>query len=302
VACSTLALGLGFAVAVTTVVAEPASAPAATRAPSTRHAADVPLETIVVEGDRDAIRREAEAFVANIVADAWKPLARWRRPLCPLIAGMTPGQGEWVLLRLSEIARATKVPLGRRDCRANLYVVLTAEPDRLVRLWRERDPGMFGDAPPAEIERFLTSSRPVRVWYTTERTSPEGVRLDRGERLQGGGLIVRHVQGWRLEWNVVTDIAQAIVVVDTMRTAQLRLSQLADFVALVGMAEIDLNARIGSAPTILRLFEPRSDLERPPGGLSSWDTAFLRGLYGTTRESTLQRQQVTREVVEEASR
>lgn len=198
--------------------------------------AAVRLETVIVEGRREAIWREAEVFVSSIVPDPWKPLARWRRPLCPLVAGATREQAEWMLLRLSEIARDSAVPLGRKDCKANQFVVLTHQPDLLLQRWRKRDPGMFGDAPPVRIERFLTGPRPARVWYTTERSTPAGLRLEGGERQHGGGLIVRDVNAWRLEWNVVPDIVQAVLVVDTTRTVQLRLRQLTDYVALVGMA------------------------------------------------------------------
>jgi hypothetical protein len=265
-------------------------------------AAAARLETIIVEGRREAIRREAEVFVSSIVADPWEPLARWRRPLCPLVAGATGEQAEWMLLRLSEIARTAAVPLGRKDCRANLYVVLTDQPDLLLQRWRKRNPTMFGDAPPARIKRFLSSSRPVRVWYTKERSTPEGARREGGERIEGGGLIVRDVNPWRLNRTVVPDIVQAIVVVDATQMARLRVAQLADYVALVGMAEIDLDGPFGSTPTIMKLFESSSAADNLPGGLSPWDSAFLAGLYGTDPASTLQLRQITQKVAEEASR
>jgi hypothetical protein len=110
------------------------------------------------------------------------------------------------------------------------------------------------------------------------------------------------VNPWRLKRTVVPDIVQAFVVVDMTQMARLRVAQLADYVALVGMAEIDLDGPFGITPTILKLFEPSSAADSLPGGLSPWDSAFLAGLYGTDPASTLQLRQITQKVAEEASR
>ena len=64
---------------------------------------------------------------------------------------------------------------------------------------------------------------------------------------------------------------------------------------MVGLAEIQLNADIADAPSILRLFSPSE--EPKPAGLSDWDIAFLKGLYHTGQEYKLQRSAITQRMV-----
>jgi len=55
------------------------------------------------------------------------------------------------------------------------------------------------------------------------------------------------------------------------------------------MTEIDLDAPLGTAPTILQLFTARAAGEAPPPGLTSWDTSFLKALYTTPQDAVAQR-------------
>ena len=76
-----------------------------------------------------------------------------------------------------------------------------------------------------------------------------------------------------------------IIVVDSRRTTDLDIGQLADYVAMVGLARVRADADSGEAPSILSLFgkpDPR------PQGLSPWDQSFLHSLYTTNQSSALQ--------------
>jgi len=69
----------------------------------------------------------------------------------------------------------------------------------------------------------------------------------------------------------------------------LQIGQIADYVTMVSLAEPDLDAPLGTAPTILRLFAALPPGEDRPAGLSPWDAAFLKALYGTTLSLITQR-------------
>jgi hypothetical protein len=56
-------------------------------------------------------------------------------------------------------------------------------------------------------------------------------------------------------------------------------------------------ARLGDAPTILKLFDGAS--EAAPAGLTDWDRAFLKSLYATEQISKQQRGQIARHMVRE---
>jgi hypothetical protein len=75
-----------------------------------------------------------------------------------------------------------------------------------------------------------------------------------------------------------------IILVDGRRAARLNIGQLADYITMVGLAQIRADANTGTAPTILKVF----DSPEAPAGLSAWDESFLRGLYTTKQSSIMQ--------------
>jgi hypothetical protein len=101
----------------------------------------------------------------------------------------------------------------------------------------------------------------------------------------------------RIVSNAVRTFSSVIVAVDGSRTKGVNLNQLADYAAMVGLAEIQLDADVGTSPTILRLFSD-SD-EAKPTGLSAWDSAFLKALYHTSQKTNRQRSAITQSMVQD---
>jgi hypothetical protein len=270
---------------------------------------------VTVEAQRRKLEHRLSEFISHATARVsdHESLARWNRPICPLVAGLPEGQGEFVLGRLSEIARTAGAPLGATDCRPNLYVLVSSEPTRLLKAWRKRNPYLFGPinrrdlrhAMPAEVNRFLQSDRPVRVWYTTNADWPGDTNpYDDIADLQGGyDKADMRVGGSsaRLVWDVLLDLSSVIVVVDPRKTNSLTLSQLADYVAMVSFTQINLDADVSTAPTILRLFSTSAAAGGTPVGLSSWDRGFLKGLYHTDQASRTQHFAIARRAMSDIS-
>jgi hypothetical protein len=105
-----------------------------------------PLDTVTVEGQRERkqVEREVNEFVfAVAVRSLHDSLSRWNTPICPLVAGLPKEQGEFVLARLSQIATEAKAPLAGEHCKANFYLIVTPQPEVLLRKWQARDPRMF---------------------------------------------------------------------------------------------------------------------------------------------------------------
>lgn len=63
-----------------------------------------------------------------------------------LTTGLSKDQGEFVLARISSIARTAGVPLDSQKCNANLLVIVTIQPDRQVKTCVRVDPTRFADA------------------------------------------------------------------------------------------------------------------------------------------------------------
>jgi hypothetical protein len=243
------------------------------------------LDSITVETarDRKALERQVNAFVRGIsVAPREQSLANWQSqvPICPLVAGLSREDGEYMLARLSKIAASAGAPLAPEHCKPNFFVIVTSQADALVKAWSKRDTTMFGGSGGTAIHKFLNSTVPVRAWYNAELYNSDGTRV--------GSVSVDDLNtprytfvfnASRIDFNDVRNLESVIVVVDAVHAKGITFGQLAAYVAMVGLAEIRPDARASDAPaSILQLF---SNAGKPPPGLSAWDEAFLKALYHT---------------------
>jgi hypothetical protein len=266
----------------------PARPPGQTLPPAADTKANV--NAITVESRRETLQRQVSEFVTSItVQTPDASLARWRIAICPLVSGLPPVQGDFIVSRLSEVAKSSSAPdVVPQKCSTNFYVVVTPQPDALLKKWRVRDPKLFGDTGQAKINTFLNSTRPIRVWYNADMDTADG------KALTGGGpsvLTNTRAKLSRLEWDEIKDLTSVIVVVDTSRLKDINAGQLADYVVMVGLAEIHLEADVGLAPTILRLFAAKDDAPKPQE-LTNWDESFLKSLYVTPQKDRSQLLQI----------
>jgi len=259
-----------------------------------------PLPEVTVEATRAAFAHRVDAFVRAITRNPGfsdeESLVRWRTPICLLAAGLAIEDVKYLTARLSQISSSVGVPLARLPCQPNFVIVATPEPERVLDAWYARDSRLFGNAPPARIREFLETSRsrPVRVWYNINLGRKSGVRnghfIPSDQRAESSPFI----------GNAVFDISSVFAIIDTNRTEHTTLDQLAGYLAIAGLTNIDLDAELGSAPSILRLFA--SPGENQPSDLSGWDAAFLRALYASNQASRAQRVEIAERVARDILR
>lgn len=259
---------------------------------------DTRLPKVTIEAARvQALRRKVHRFVAAVVVRPWdETLLRWNAPVCPLVAGLPKAFGEFILRRISRAALDARAPLAGKACRPNLYVVATGEPDLFLKKWWARNPRMYdrrhGLLP---LRSFLESSRPVRVWYNGALGCGSGAPAP-----GGSSLSIASVEGTspssnfapgapscadgidtHLSYADTESLSSAIIVIDLRRLKQTNIGQLADYIALVGLADVRLDADPNAAPSILRLFTAHASA---PPGLTRWDRALLYSLYNTRQQ------------------
>jgi hypothetical protein len=265
--------------------------------------------TVQAQRERALLEHQVGHFVSAISAAPFhESLARWSTPICPLVAGLPREHGEFVLTRVSRIAADAGVPLAPEKCRGNFYVVVTADPDALLKAWIKRDISMFGDAGGTKIRAFLNSSRPVRVWYNADLGTADGLPLTANDGsaqvatgpAMGGGPLAgvptnEHALGFRLKHDEVRGLSSVIVLIDSRRARGVSFGQLADYVALIGLAELRLDANVGDAPTMLHLFSASG--QAPPPELSPWDHYFLKALYHTEQSDVMQLSEIKISIV-----
>ena len=261
-----------------------------TRAPSVTE--PPPLPQAAAEEDEATLERRVGAFVRAITRNPGCPgdsLVRWNTPICLLVAGLTAEDAESCRTDLSQISVL-------RGCAARSGA-LSAE------LHRRRDlraGSMFSMSGTREINgssamrlqrRFAnfsrsSQSRPVRVWYNIDWGRKSGTRnghfVPSNARAESSAFV----------GNAIFDFLSIFAIIDTHRTEHTALDQLADYVAMAGLTNVDLDADFGDAPSILRLFAPSA--EKQPSGLSRWDTAFLKALYQSDQTSRARRFEIDR--------
>jgi len=253
------------------------------------------IDTVEVTARRESLRKTVASFVANITRADGESVARWRQPICPWIAGAAPEQAKFIKSRVGEISRSVGVRVNASaKCKLNLLVFLTTEPGKLQALLRERSPRTFGTASSREAAEFFDTTRPVRIWRNSLVVNAAGDSpiTDTNKPPQ------YRLKDSRILSSVAEDIAVVIVVVDTNATGAATFGQLADYVTMVALAKVDMNAELGNSPTILRLFANDSR-ENIPRRMTDWDHAFLKALYGMRAQFQQQRNAIATRMVQD---
>lgn len=258
------------------------------------------LGTVTIQA-RQELERQAHRFVTSVIAQPrGASLERWNEPICPLVAGLPRMLDEYIEGHIAEIAGAANAPVAGKPCRANFFVIATYQPDLFLQKLREKAPWVYDTRNGAGgVERFMHSRRPVRVWLNSNlHCRVNGISGGKSADLMilsetgGGGRQVDTTSPYycsggdsRLRYASVNAIFSAFIVVDMQRMKRISTRELADYAAMIGLADVRQDADTGGVPTILGLFRQPED---PPQGLTAWDQALLHSLYNTTQSSVLQ--------------
>ncbi len=252
------------------------------------------LQEVTVTAQRANLAKRITAFVSKITGPPFEGgLPLWGQPVCPLVSGLSQEQGEFIVGRISEIARAGGVPLAGEECHPSLYVLVNRQPQELLKAMAKHDFGFtFGictepmDGTPIMpshivIDEFISKPGPVRVLYRDTPTGPYGVRPTVSAAKFGPMTYSGDTWAGGSSWYVF----RVFVIVDGSQLKGVTLGQLADYAALVGLTEIKPADGLADAPTILQLF---NGTQTAPAGMTEWDRAFLKSLYTTPQHTPSQ--------------
>lgn len=259
--------------------------PAQAAAPVPQEPPAVALEEVVVEGRRlEELTRE---FVDEVSAPPRnRGLARWRGGVCVGVTGIRSDIAQPLADHVSRVAMEYGLRPGDPGCGANILIVFAEDGQSLSEAMVERrrrvfDLGVGGlDRGDAALDDFRFSDRPVRWWHVSVPTNAEtgevGIRLPGEEQpplITGEGLVNKG------RW-LRDDLNKVIVVVDGERVDGIGLPQLADYISLVALAQVDPEGDTSRFSTILNLFDDPDDSP----GLTGWDRAYLDALYSGPSE------------------
>jgi hypothetical protein len=230
--------------------------------------------TVEAERHREELEKKVHAFITSLMVNHhadWSN-SRWTVPVCPMAMGLPADEAEFITAHMADAARAAGATLDGAKCSPNLVVFFTRDTDALLKEWLARSPALADDGHGlGPLHHFMKPPRPVRVLYHAH-------------------FFFRGIRG-RLRYSAIRSLDAVVVLVDVNRLGNTNFRQLADYLSLVSLAEIDFDRQHGDTPTVLNLF---SNPEGPAReGMSPWDRAFLTSLYSTNLDDQLQNVEMT---------
>lgn len=242
----------------------------------------VDLGDLVVDGRRlDEVTRE---FVREVGAPArGRGLARWRNGVCVGVANLQNDAAQYIVDRVSTVAEDLGLRAGEPGCEPSVLIIAVTEPNEFTRRFVEMRPRLFlvggggMDLGRSGLEKFKTNDQPIRWW-----TVSVPANADTGEiatRLPGEQAPTVSTLASRLTTSVVDDTRRVFVILDVDKTGAVSIEQLADYVAMVVLAQVDPQADTSRYATVLNVFKDPNQT----AGLTDWDRAYLEGLYDAAR-------------------
>lgn len=241
-------------------------------------------------------KEAAEAFVRSVAAPIGdRDLALWREPICVGVANLQADVSQAIADRVSDWADSLGLAVDGPGCRPNIFITATQDGKLAARQLvaarrQEFVTGVGGsDRGRAALDRFQRSDRLVRWWHVSlavdERTGNPIRRMPgqppvdwtgrRLSRVTDFGVNAMMTSPSRLTRSGRDDFQQVMVILDIDAFENASLGQIADYIAMVALAQIDPEAQ-PTYPSILSLFDGAAD---QPEMLTRWDQAFLLGLY-----------------------
>lgn len=253
----------------------------------------VRLEDVTVEGRR--LEDTAREFVGEVAAPArGRNIARWEGGICVGVANLQPEAAQVIADRISDVARGLGLKAGEPGCAPSVIIVATPNAKAFTPQFVAKRPALFRvggsgmDRGANALREFEDSEAPVRWWHVSapvdSNTGQIAVRIPGNENCASDGdtpcvPIINRFAASRLSTQIVDDLKRAFIIIDIDKIQGVNINALSDYLAMVTLAQVDPEGDTRSYSTVLNLFN------NPQGeqGLTSWDEAYLTGLYQAQR-------------------
>jgi hypothetical protein len=258
------------------------------------------VEEVVVRGRRmseidEGLRIFVKDFIGEVVAKPpGRGYARWNRRVCIGVSNLQTDAAQYVVDRISKLAVEVGLNVGEPGCNPNVVVLFSTNAAFVASYMVENEPRMFRPAglgnndmslSRAALDAFVASERAVRWWHVSmpvdARTGNPAIAIP------GLGYPNVAVAGpSRIHDGVRDDLLQVIIIVDATKLAGTTWQQLADYLAVISLAQVDPDANPAAFDSILNLFSN----PRAYSGLTDWDKAYVRALYEFDQERNVRLQ------------
>jgi hypothetical protein len=252
------------------------------------------IEEVVVRGQRmseidDGLRIFIQDFIGEVVrTPPGRGYARWNRRLCVGVSNLQADAAQYIVDRISLLAVDVGLEIGEPGCIPNVIVIFATDAKFVAKYMVENEPLHFRPAglgsgdmslSRAALAEFAASDRAVRWWHVSlpvdARTGNPAIAIP------GQGYPTIAVAGpSRIHSGIRDDLQHVLIVVDATKLKGTTWQQLADYLGVVSLAQIDPAANPAAFDSILNLFENPSAYS----GLTDWDRAYVRALYEFDQE------------------
>jgi hypothetical protein len=253
---------------------------------------DEVFDEMVITGQRASVMRKLmNDFIIEIgePASSARGYARWRHPLCTGVYNLPQETAQYVADKLTITALELGLKTGSPGCSPNLHIVFSPDALALATHLVDTSPKLFRPFGGAggttrglgALEKFRNSQAPVRWWQITmvvdEWGSPAislpGCQLV----LDGDSCGSPTVRGTasRLKAPISDEIWASLIIVDVSKLDDVKWPQLMDYLAMIGLAQIDPEGRPAGYDSILNLFSAGNS----PKVMSEMDRIYLQALY-----------------------
>ncbi|VXB46824.1 hypothetical protein [Brevundimonas sp. G8] len=252
--------------------------------------ATLEVDSVEVVGSR--LEDAAQDFVRTVNVEP--PLGtlpgRWTKPLCISVANFRAPWGRFMVDGVTKRATDVGLNVSGPGCRPNVLIVATDDgpqmADAMVRNDRRRfrPPIDHSSHDLSDLDDFRRSDAAVRWWQVTYPRN-----LEQGGVVGGRGRSEERLGGQRSTFvpkiavrnpsliapTIRYDIETVTVVVDLSKTDDVPMSALADYIALVTLAQIDPRERFDGQSTILNMFDEPNRY----ASMTDWDLDYMHAVY-----------------------
>ena len=250
-------------------------------------------EEVIVRGRRlDEIEFDLRLYIQEFLKEVTAPArsrgyARWQRRVCIGVHNLENRAAQYIIDRISSLAADLGLEPGEPGCSPQVHIFFSVDAKEMAAYMVDRQPRAFRpaggnagmDLGLAALDDFVESDRPVRWWHVSvpvdARTGQVAIAMP------GFDPPVISVAGpSRIHSGIRDDLLYVIIIVDVAKLDGKTWQQIADYLAVVSLAQIDPKTNPSEFDSILNLFTNPAAYS----GLTDWDLSFLRALYAFNQE------------------
>jgi hypothetical protein len=252
----------------------------------------------VTSPKQSVIEKQSYAFVKSHVAPDQPEIGqfgRWRDPVCVEVVGLPlEDQAAAIKARIESVAQAVGVPKADPHCTANVEIVFSDEPQKVMDLVAERREYLLGYWHVHLRDQLKRVTHPIQSWYVTA-TEAEG-SADAAMAFNGLSQFVENPRAKVIDdpWQrppagcaashftscLTSELDNVFIVADSKALSGKNLGTVADYMVMLALSRPRTLDSCNALDSVLDLFAmPSCPSQKEPDGLTPADAAYLTALY-----------------------